>query len=70
MVVAMLAQISEPFDSGTLYLAFCFDNGVTSGDGKQPIQRGSSVQVSYDGPKGAREFQIRGSQTTQATPQQ
>tara|TARA_R110000850_G_scaffold16224_3_gene50849 strand:+ start:1499 stop:2590 length:1092 start_codon:yes stop_codon:yes gene_type:complete len=40
-------NITEPFESGTVYLSFCFDNGVNTSDGKQIFQRGSSLTIQY-----------------------
>jgi len=48
--------VTEPFDSGTCYLSFCFDNGFNTGDGQTPFQRGSAIQVSYRGEIGKRQF--------------
>lgn len=46
--------VTRPFSQGTLYLSFCFENGVNMSDNKSPFQRGSSIQISYKGEKGSR----------------
>jgi hypothetical protein len=50
--------IDEPLDKGTLYLAFCFENGINTGDGRVRFLRGSSAQISYSGKKGSRRFDL------------
>ena len=39
--------ISEPFSSGTIYLSFCFENGINTGDGEKVFQRGSTLSIQY-----------------------
>tara|TARA_R110002096_G_scaffold155936_4_gene320346 strand:+ start:169 stop:1248 length:1080 start_codon:yes stop_codon:yes gene_type:complete len=41
------AVITEPFQKGTAYIAFSFEDGFNTGDGKMPFQRGSSISYSY-----------------------
>jgi hypothetical protein len=48
--------IDEPFEKGTIFLLFCFENGSNSADGKMPFQRGSSIEIPYEGAGGARRF--------------
>lgn len=50
--------VSEPFPKGTLYLSFCFENGVSTADGRKSLQRGSAVEITYKGEKGSRTFDI------------
>lgn len=50
--------IEEPFRSGTAYLSFSLENGLTS-DGDKPFQRGSKLEVTYQGEPGSREIEIR-----------
>jgi len=50
-------SVTEPFEKGTLFLSFAFDNGMTTSDGKQPFQQGSSIEIPYSTENGQREFQ-------------
>ncbi len=50
-------SVTEPFKKGTLFLAFAFDNGLTTSDGKRSFQQGSSIEIPYTTIKGRREFQ-------------
>ena len=45
--------VGEPFDSGTLHLAFCLGNGLTT-DGGKPFQRGTNLRFEYQGEPGSR----------------
>ncbi len=38
--------ISEPFESGTLHLGFCLENGINT-DGQKVFQRGSELTIRY-----------------------
>lgn len=38
--------INEPFEAGTLFLGFCFNNGINSG-GKKSFQGGSKFTIEY-----------------------
>lgn len=51
-------EIVEPRARGTLFLGFCFDNGINTGDGTTPFQRGSSIQIRYSGNAGLRKFEL------------
>ena len=51
-------DVTDPFDSGTLYLGFSFDNGFNTGDGRTSFQQGSSVKITYKGSSGSRQFNI------------
>jgi hypothetical protein len=53
------AVVAEPFGRGSLFLAFCFENGFNTGDGRMPFLRGSSIRVSYSGEKGSRRLDSR-----------
>jgi len=50
-------SIAEPFEKGTLFLAFAFDNGLTTSNGKRRFQQGSSIEISYITKDGRRVFQ-------------
>jgi len=50
--------VCEPFGRGTLYLSFCFANGVNTSNGRVSFQRGASVQISYSGKRGSRHFDL------------
>lgn len=50
--------VKDPFDEGTIFLCFCFDNGVNSADGKSHFSRKSVVQIPYAGKPGKRKFRI------------
>ncbi len=49
-------SITEPFETGTLFLGFAFENGMNTSDGKRPFQQGSSVEISYVTKGGRRIF--------------
>ena len=48
--------VTEPFDRGTLYLSFCFENGTVTADGQKPFQQSSAIEITYDGEQGSRTF--------------
>ena len=48
--------ISEPFERGTIYLVFCLSDGINTSDGKLPLLRGSSLEISYETKDGKRQF--------------
>jgi len=50
--------VEEPFERGTLFLSFCFENGVNCADGKSPLLRGSVVEIPYSGQAGKRTFAL------------
>lgn len=39
--------VDEPFDGGTLYVGFCFDNGTNSGGNEKSFQGGSENTFIY-----------------------
>lgn len=51
-------EVNEPFNRGTLYLSFCFENGAVTVDGRTPLQRGSALEISYSGEEGSRRFNL------------
>ena len=51
-------QVEAPFERGTLFLSFCFENGVSSADGKRPLLRGSVVEIPYRGQAGTPTFEL------------
>ncbi len=51
-------EVSEPFSRGTLYLAFCFENGAVTSDGRKSFLHGSVIEIPYGGEKGSRKFDL------------
>lgn len=49
-------EITEPWTQGTIFLSFCFENGVNTSDGKKIFQQNSSVSRSYSTKDGKRVF--------------
>ena len=50
--------VTEPFKKGSIFLSFCFDNGVTTADGKKLFIHGSAIEVPYTTNDGKRSFNI------------
>jgi len=51
--------VSQPSQRGTLFLSFCFDNGVNTADGKKAFQQGTPIEVPYQATDGKRQFDKR-----------
>lgn len=49
-------EISEPRDQGTIYLSFCFENGINTSDGQKIFQQDSSISRTYSTRDGKRIF--------------
>ena len=45
--VGFSVAIDEPFESGTLFVGFCFNNGTNSGGDGKSYQGGSGVTITY-----------------------
>ncbi|MEN8775177.1 MAG: hypothetical protein ABF379_07430 [Akkermansiaceae bacterium] len=49
--------ITSPYDSGTIFLSFCFKNGINSSNGNQSFQQNSTVYLKYTTKEGKKFFQ-------------
>lgn len=50
--------VEDPFEKGSLFLSFFFDNGVNTSDGKKPLMQGSVIKIPYSGTGENRTFEL------------
>ena len=50
--------LDDPLDEGTLFLSFCFENGIATADGKRQLLRGSVIEIPYSGSRQNRTFRL------------